>query len=290
MAAGIWLGTFHAIWWRILRSEIGRIGYQPNFVIYDTADQLRLIGHVLKELNLDQERYNPRTIQSLISRSKNELLAPHQLPVYWMQNGPKDYSGYFLDQVATVYERYQQRLKENNARDFDDLLCLTVEILQNHPQALERWQQRFRHILVDEYQDTNRVQYLLVRLLAHQHGNLFVVGDDSQSIYGFRGADIRNILEFERDFPSARVIKLEQNYRSTQVILNAANHLMTHNLGQKRKRLWTSNRKGDLLRLFVADDGRQKLCLVQELEHLLAAGYSLNHCAILYRTNGQSSC
>lgn len=286
---GIWLGTFHAICGRMLRTEIVRVGYQPNFVIYDAADQLRLIRYALKELNLDEKVYNARTVQALVSRSKNELVNPDQVQGYWLQEGSRDYSGYFLAQVAAIYAWYQQRLKENNALDFDDLLRLTVEILQTWPDALAKWQGEFRHILVDEYQDTNRVQYVLVRLLAGVHQNLFVVGDDSQSIYGFRGADIRNILEFERDFPQAQVIKLEQNYRSTQTILDAANYLVAHNSRQKEKRLWTSNGQGDRLRLFEAVSGEEEaLFVARELLHLLDRGFSLKDCAVLYRTNAQS--
>jgi DNA helicase-2/ATP-dependent DNA helicase PcrA len=286
---GIWLGTFHAICGRILRSEIVKAGYRSNFVIYDAADQLRLVRSTIKGLNMDEKMYNPRLMQALISRSKNELINPDQIQRYWLQNHDTDYSGYFLERLETVYAAYQQQLKENNALDFDDLLRLAVEIFQTYPDVLATWQRKFNHVLVDEYQDTNRVQYLLVRLLAEKHGNIFVVGDDSQSIYGFRGADIRNILEFEQDFPSARVIKLEQNYRSTQMILEAANSLVAHNRVQKRKRLWTSNDKGDRLRLFEAENGKEEAWfVVRELEHLLGGGYDLKDCAILYRTNAQS--
>lgn len=231
---GIWLGTFHAICGRILRSEIARVGYNSNFVIYDAGDQSRLIRQALKELNLDDKLFNPRTVQAIISRAKNELVEPESLENYWLREGPKDYSAYFLQRVAEIYTRYQRILKENNALDFDDLLRLTAVILQTWPDALAKWQGRFRHVLVDEYQDTNRAQYVLVRLLAGVHENLFVVGDDNQSIYGFRGADIRNILEFERDFPRARVVKLEQNYRSTQTILDAANYVVANNSRKKK--------------------------------------------------------
>lgn len=286
---GIWLGTFHAVCGRILRTEISQIGYQPNFVIYDSSDQLRLIRRALKELNLDEKVYNPRGLQTLISRSKNELIDPDQVESYWLRHGSKDYNGYFLAQLSEVYRLYQQWLQENNALDFDDLLRLTVKILNQYPDTLSKWQGKFKHILVDEYQDTNKVQYLLIRLLAQKHKNLFVVGDDGQSIYGFRGASIRNILEFERDFPSACVIKLEQNYRSTQMILNAANHLLAFNREQKQKRLWTSNDQGDRLYLFEAESGTtEAMFVVRELAHLVSEGYSLRDCAVLYRTNAQS--
>ncbi len=286
---GIWLGTFHAICGRILRSEIARVGYNSNFVIYDAGDQSRLIRQALKELNLDDKLFNPRTVQAIISRAKNELVEPESLENYWLREGPKDYSAYFLQRVAEIYTRYQRILKENNALDFDDLLRLTAVILQTWPDALAKWQGRFRHVLVDEYQDTNRAQYVLVRLLAGVHENLFVVGDDNQSIYGFRGADIRNILEFERDFPRARVVKLEQNYRSTQTILDAANYVVANNSRKKEKRLWTSNGQGDRVRLYKAWDGKEEAYFVaRELQHLMGRGFTLQDCAILYRTNAQS--
>ncbi|MGI6130220.1 MAG: DNA helicase PcrA [bacterium] len=289
IASGIWLGTFHAICGRILRSEITRVGYKSNFVIYDAADQQRLLRRGLRELNLDDKLYNPRTLQTVISRAKNELVGPDGLERFWLREGSRDYSSFWLQKVAAVYSWYQQTLKQNNALDFDDLLGLTVEILQTWPDALAHWQNRFRHILVDEYQDTNRVQYVLVRLLAGEHQNLFVVGDDNQSIYGFRGADIRNILEFERDFPSARVIKLEQNYRSTQTILDAANYVVANNSQQKEKRLWTVNGKGDQIRLYeAADGGEEGFFVARELQHLLSSGIRLKDCAVLYRTNAQS--
>lgn len=288
-AAGIWLGTFHAVCGRILRREIPRLGYTANFVIYDAGDQENLIRRCLREANLDEKLYNPRTVQSLISRAKNELIGPDGFYRYWLSEGDRDLSGFFLEKVAAVYRSYQGALKANNAVDFDDLLRLTVEVLETWPDALAYWQERFRHILVDEYQDTNHAQYVLVRLLAGVHQNLFVVGDDNQSIYGFRGADIRNILEFEQDFPHAKVIKLEENYRSTQTILDAANHLVANNLKKKEKRLWTANGRGDKLRLYEAADGEDEAqFVVREVEHLLGRGFSLKDCAVLYRTNAQS--
>ncbi|MGI6605017.1 MAG: DNA helicase PcrA [bacterium] len=287
--AGIWLGTFHAVCGRILRREIHRLGYTASFVIYDTDDQLNLIRRVLKEANLDEKVYNPRTVQFLVSRAKNELVGPDEFSRYWLREGDHDYSGFFLDKVADLYRAYQAALKTNNALDYDDMLSLTVEVFSGWPDALALWQGRFRHILVDEYQDTNHVQYVLVRQLAGVHQNLFVVGDDNQSIYGFRGADIRNILEFERDFPRARVIKLEENYRSTQTILDAANHLVANNVKQKEKRLWTANDRGDKLRLFEAASGEEEACyVVREVQHLLGRGFCLKDCAVLYRTNAQS--
>ncbi|MDK2882700.1 MAG: ATP-dependent helicase UvrD/PcrA [Bacillota bacterium] len=287
--AGIWLGTFHAVCGRMLRREIPRLGYGANFVIYDSDDQVGLLRRCLREANLDEKVYNPRTVQFLISRAKNELIGPDGFYSYWLRAGEHDYSGFFLERVANVYRAYQSALKANNALDFDDLLRLTVEVLETWPDALAYWQERFRHILVDEYQDTNHAQYVLVRLLAARHQNLFVVGDDNQSIYGFRGADIRNILEFEHDFPQAEVIKLEENYRSTQTILDAANQLVANNVHKKEKRLWTANGRGERLRLYAAQDGEDEaLFVVKEVKHLLERGYGLKDCAVLYRTNAQS--
>ncbi|MDI3522860.1 MAG: ATP-dependent helicase UvrD/PcrA [Bacillota bacterium] len=287
--AGIWLGTFHAVCGRLLRREILRLGYGANFVIYDADDQGSLIRRCVREANLDEKLYNPRTIQFLISRAKNELVGPDGFYSYWLRAENCDASGFFLERAAGVYRAYQAALKANNALDFDDLLRLTVEVLTTWPDALAYWQGRFRHILVDEYQDTNHAQYELVRLLAGEHQNLFVVGDDNQSIYGFRGADIRNILEFERDFPHAEVIKLEENYRSTQTILDAANYLVANNIQKKDKHLWTANGRGDKLRLYAADDGEDEArFVVEEVEHLLGRGFRLRDCAVLYRTNAQS--
>ncbi|HHY93144.1 MAG TPA: UvrD-helicase domain-containing protein, partial [Firmicutes bacterium] len=287
--AGIWLGTFHAVCGRLLRREILRLGYGANFVIYDADDQSNLIRRSVREANLDEKLYNPRTIQFLISRAKNELVGPDGFYSYWLRSEDCEASGFFLERAAEVYRAYQAALKANNALDFDDLLRLSVEVLTTWPDARAYWQGRFRHILVDEYQDTNHAQYELVRLLAGEHQNLFVVGDDNQSIYGFRGADIRNILEFERDFPQAEVIKLEENYRSTQTILDAANYLVANNVQKKEKHLWTANGPGEKLRLYVAADGEDEAgFVVGEVEHLLGRGFRLRDCAVLCRTNAQS--
>src|SRR5215216_5100809 len=216
----IWILTFHAACGRILRREAQRLGYRSNFTIYDSADQHRLVKQCLEELERDPKRFTPRGIHSVISRAKNELVGPVEF---------KERVASFYDQtVADVYELYQRRLFGSNAVDFDDMLYLTVDVLERFPEARERWQKAFRYVLVDEYQDTNHAQYRLLQLLAEKHRNVCVVGDPDQSIYAFRGADIRNILEFERDFGEAvksRVVALEQNYRSTNTILRAANHV-----------------------------------------------------------------
>ena len=219
--------TFHAACGRILRREAQRLGYRPNFTIYDQADQVRLVKQCLEELERDPKRFMPRGIHSQISNAKNQLI------------GPDEYASRvasFYDQtVADVYELYQRRLFASNAVDFDDMLFLTVDVLERFPEAREKWQTAFRYVLVDEYQDTNHAQYRLLQLLAAEHGNVFAVGDPDQSIYAFRGADIRNVLEFERDFPGARTIALEQNYRSTNSILEAANAVIATTASARRR-------------------------------------------------------
>src|SRR5213082_2546797 len=224
-ARGLWVLTFHAACGRILRREAPRLGYRTNFTIYDQADQVRLVKQCLEALDRDPKRFTPRGIHSQISNAKNQLV------------GPAEYASRvasFYDQtVADVYTLYQQRLFASNAVDFDDMLYLTVDVLERFPEARERWQKAFRYVLVDEYQDTNHAQYRLLQLLAEKHGNVFAVGDPDQSVYGFRGADIRNVLEFEKDFPGAKTIALEQNYRSTNSILEAANGIISHNRDRK---------------------------------------------------------
>jgi len=225
-----WIMTFHAACGRILRSEIPRLGYRSSFTIYDQPDQVRLVTICLKELERDPKRFPARGIHSQISNAKNRLV------------GPEEYmsrvSSFYDRTVAEVYELYQRKLFEASALDFDDLLYLTVQVLERFPEARERWQKVFRYVLVDEYQDTNHAQYRLLQLLAAKHKNIFAVGDPDQSIYAFRGADIRNILEFERDFGEARQIALEQNYRSTMSILEASNGVIVQNRERKEKRLW----------------------------------------------------
>src|SRR5919202_2897936 len=222
-ARAIWILTFHAACGRMLRREAPRLGYRTNFTIYDQADQVRLVKQCLEELERDPKRFVPRGIHAQISAAKNQLVGPAEY---------RSRVASFYDQtVADVYQLYQRRLHASNAVDFDDLLMLTVEVLDRFPEALERWRKAFRYLLVDEYQDTNHAQYRLLQLLASEHRNLAVVGDDAQSIYGFRGADINNILDFEDDYPDADVVRLEQNYRSTQTILDAENAVISHNRG-----------------------------------------------------------
>src|ERR671925_2037135 len=278
---GLWILTFHAACGRILRREAQRLGYRSNFTIYDQADQVRLVKQCLEELERDPKRFTPRGIHAQISNAKNQLVGPDEY---------KSRVASFYDQtVADVYERYQKRLHASNAVDFDDLLMLTVEILERFPDAQKRWQKAFRYVLVDEYQDTNHAQYRLLQLLAGKHGNVFAVGDPDQSIYAFRGADIRNILEFERDFGGARTIPLEQNYRSTNSILRAANAVIAHNRERKPKNLWSELGEGEPVRVVEVEDEHAEARLVAaEVASLIDEGYAGSELAVFYRTNAQS--
>jgi DNA helicase-2/ATP-dependent DNA helicase PcrA len=256
VAHDMWVSTFHSACVRILRQEIGRFGYRSSFSIYDDADSVRLITMCIKDLDLDTKRFPPRQMKAAISKAKNELVDHESFAA-------RD-SGYYHERAADIYRLYQQRLVEASAVDFDDILKLTVELFQAFPDVLERWQNRFRYILVDEYQDTNRAQYMLVKLLGQKHRNVCVVGDSDQSIYAFRGADIRNITDFEKDYPDARVILLEQNYRSTQTILDAANSVITNNAGRTPKRLWTDEGDGDPIVFFEAEDEHEEAAFIAE--------------------------
>lgn len=281
-AQDMWIFTFHSACVRILRREIGALGYDTNFVIYDSADQQTLLKQCLKELNIDDKRYAPRAVGAGISQAKNKLLGPAAYD--------KQAYDHYQQTVARVYSLYQSRLKNNNALDFDDLIMKTVELFEKHPDILDRYQERFKYILVDEYQDTNHAQYRLIKVLGAKYRNVCVVGDDDQSVYNFRGADIQNILDFERDYPEAKVIRLEQNYRSTQTILDAANEVISNNLSRKKKRLWTENQKGSPISLFNAQDEHGEANYVARK---IVEGKSLNNrsCsdfAVLYRTNAQS--
>jgi len=288
IAKSMWVSTFHSACVRILRQEAARLGYSNSFSIYDSADSQRLITIVAKELNLDPKRYPARQFQSMISNAKNELL------------GPQDYlnatTNQFEQVVADVYAVYQQRLMRANAMDFDDLILKTVEVLQRFPEAKARFRSRFRHVLVDEYQDTNHAQYILVKELVgselegQQPAELCVVGDADQSIYGFRGATIRNILQFELDYPSARTVLLEQNYRSTQNILNAANAVITKNESRKEKNLWSDAGSGAPLTGYVAESEHDEANFIaDEIRSLQREGVSTpGDTAIFYRTNAQS--
>lgn len=281
-AEHIWVSTFHSACVRILRRHIGEIGYDRNFTIYDTDDQKQVIRDVMKRLQIDKKQYPERNLLNAISKAKDELITPSE---YKMKA-----AGKFREmQVAKVYTEYQKQLHANNALDFDDLLFKTVELFQFHPDILEYYQNRFQYIMVDEYQDTNTVQFQFVSMLARKHRNLCVVGDDDQSIYKFRGANIYNILNFEKVFEEATVIKLEQNYRSTQNILNAANEVIRNNQGRKAKRLWTENEKGDLIAFHQYETEYEEAHeVLNEIERLGQEGISYSSMAILYRTNAQS--
>lgn len=282
VAQDVWMGTFHSICVRILRAEGHRLGYRSNFQIFDTLDQTAVVRECLAELNLDQKRFDPSSILASISRAKDRLLAPSQYS--------DEASDFWEKKVAQVYARYQGKLEKNNAMDFDDLIMLTVMLLQNYKEVREKYQSRFAYIMVDEYQDTNHAQYELVHLLAAAHGNLCVVGDEDQSIYAFRGADIRNILEFEKDFPQAKVIKLEENYRSTKCILGAANSVIAHNTERKPKELWTSNPQGEEVIFFQGETERHEAAFIgDQIGRLVQeSGYQLADFALLYRTHAQS--
>jgi DNA helicase II / ATP-dependent DNA helicase PcrA len=280
-ARAAWVMTFHAACGRILRREAPRLGYRTNFTIYDSADQVRLVKQCLEELDRDPKRFTPRGIHSQISNAKNQLIGPEEY---------KSRVASFYDQtVADVYELYQRRMFGSNAVDFDDMLYLTVDVLERFPEAREKWQKAFRYVLVDEYQDTNHAQYRLLQLLAEPDLNVFAVGDPDQSIYAFRGADIRNVLEFERDFPGAKTIALEQNYRSTNNILEAANGVIAHNRERKPKNLWSDLGEGDPVRAVeVEDEHAEARYVAAEIAMLVEQGYNGNEVAVFYRTNAQS--
>jgi DNA helicase-2/ATP-dependent DNA helicase PcrA len=281
VARRIWLMTFHAACGRILRREAPRLGYKTNFTIYDSADQVRLVRSVLEELERDPKRFTPKGIHNQISTAKNQLIGPAEY---------RDRVQSFYDQtVADAYELYQRRLFASNAVDFDDMLMLTVDVLERFPEALEKWQKAFRYVLVDEYQDTNHAQYRLLQLLAGKHRNLCVVGDPDQSIYAFRGADIRNIMEFERDFPDARTVALEQNYRSTNRILRAANGVIAHNRERKEKQLFSELGDGDPVEVLeVEDEHAEARFVAARIAALVEEGVSGSEIAVFYRTNAQS--
>ena len=277
---GLSIGTFHRMCARFLRVQAEKIGLNPRYVIFDTDDQIQVVKQALKDLNLDEKRHRPRHILSAISRAKNELLPPSQYPI----------ETYWDEMVARVYERYQQLLHLSSALDFDDLLMKTVFMLREHPDILDYYQHRYEYILVDEFQDTNTAQYELIRLLAGAHRNIFVVGDEDQSIYSFRGADFRNVERFRQDFPDATVILLEQNYRSTQNILDAANAVISHNIHRTPKKLFTDKGRGPKIILFEAyDEQEEGFFIVDEIQRLAREKLaSPGECAVMYRTNAQS--
>src|SRR3954451_7933945 len=277
----MWVMTFHSACARMLRADAHRLGYTRQFTIYDAADSRRLLKQCLEELDVDVKRFTPRAMQAQISDAKNKL------------RSAEDYrqliGSYFEQTVADVYEEYERQLHRRNAMDFDDLLVRSVNLLELFQEVRDRYQEAFRYVLVDEYQDTNRAQYRWLQLLAEEHRNLMVVGDDDQSVYSFRGADIRNILEFEEAFPDAREVKLEQNYRSTQTILSAANAVVAHNRGRKSKSLWSEKGEGDRIVVRELEDEHAEARYVAgEIERLVDEGAARSEIAVFYRTNGQS--
>ncbi|KHE66998.1 DNA helicase PcrA, partial [Halobacillus sp. BBL2006] len=278
----IWMSTFHSMCVRILRRDIDRIGYDRNFSILDSSDQLSVIKQVLKEINLDPKKWDPRAMLGAISNAKNELMTAEDFA--------KQAGNMHEEQIAQIYKGYQKKLRKNQSLDFDDLIMQTLFLFDRVPEVLEYYQRRFQYIHVDEYQDTNHAQYQLVKHLASRYQNLCVVGDSDQSIYAWRGADIQNILNFESDYPNARTILLEQNYRSTELILNAANNVIDNNSGRKPKRLWTDNSGGEKINYFQAGTEREEgLFVTDKIEDLIRQGrFQYKDVAILYRTNAQS--
>ena len=282
-AKEIWMGTFHSICVKILRNFIDRIGYEKSFIIFDTSDQKTLVKECLKSLEIDDKMFTDRAVLSEISNAKNEMLEPVQ---YAMRAG----GDYRKEKIARVYAMYQQKLKENNAVDFDDIINLTIKILAENPDVLEYYNDKFKYILVDEYQDTNKSQFTLVTMLAAKYGNITVVGDNDQGIYSFRGADISNILNFEKDFPGTKIIKLEQNYRCTGNILNAANAVIKNNVVKYEKKLWTENDIGELPNFFCGDNEYDEATyVVEQINRLRREEYlKYSDFAVLYRMNAQS--
>ncbi|WP_440113280.1 DNA helicase PcrA [Paenibacillus sp. QZ-Y1] len=277
----IWVSTFHSMCVRILRRDIERIGFTSNFSILDSSDQLSVIRSCMKDQNIDTKKFEPKAVQSMMSTAKNELITPEQ---YEKQAGD-----YFEGIVAKVYKMYQKRLRANNSLDFDDLIMATIQLFKEVPEVLDFYQKKFQYIHVDEYQDTNRAQYMLCRMLADSHHRICVVGDSDQSIYRWRGADISNILNFEKDYPEASTILLEQNYRSTSNILNAANEVIGLNTGRKPKKLWTDKQGGSKIKVYRADSEHDEGYFVtSEISKNVKNGKSYQNHAILYRTNAQS--
>ena len=283
VARDLWMGTFHSICVRILRKFIDRIGFESSFIIFDTSDQKTLVKQCMKELQIDDKTFSDRGILSEISNAKNEMLDPEQ---YTMRAGTDFRKG----KIATVYELYQKKLKENNAIDFDDIINYTIRILLENPDVLEYYANKFKYVLVDEYQDTNKSQFTLITLFASIHGNITVVGDNDQSVYSFRGADITNILNFEKDFPGTQIIKLEQNYRCTGNILKIANEVIKNNEVKYEKKLWTENEEGELPKVYLADNEYDEgTYIVEQIEYLKRNQYyKYSDFAVLYRMNTQS--
>ena len=282
-ALDIWMGTFHSICVRILRKQIDRLGFDTSFIIFDTSDQKTLVKKIIKEKNLDDKLYSDKSVLYEISNAKNEMLEPDKYTA-------KVRGDFRKEKIAEIYEIYQKRLKENNAIDFDDIINFTIKILLDNPDLLDYYSGKFKYVLVDEYQDTNKAQFTLVSLLASKYGNITVVGDNDQGIYSFRGADITNILNFEKDFPGTRIIKLEQNYRCTQNILNAANEVIKNNETKYEKKLWTKNEEGNLPKVYRADTAYDEAnYIVRQINTLkMEENYKYSDFAVLYRMNTQS--
>jgi DNA helicase-2/ATP-dependent DNA helicase PcrA len=281
-SSSLWMGTFHHLCARLLRYECHKLGFEKNFSIYDTQDSLNLIKSVMNQLGISTQQFNPYAIQNRISRAKNQLMTQEVFAVRA--------ADLFEEKVGVIYKKYQDRLKENNAMDFDDLLMHPINLFTSHKKVLSDYQDRFRFILIDEYQDTNHAQYVFIKLLAEKFRNICAVGDDAQSIYAFRGADIRNILDFERDYKEGKVIRLEQNYRSTKTILAAADQLIKRNGGQISKNLWTKNKQGDAIALLECEDDKDEGEMICRRIYatIQSKKYDFKHIAIMYRTNAQS--
>lgn len=281
-AENIWVGTFHATCMRVLRRDIERLGYDRSFVIYDSQDQQTVLKDCIKELRLNDKNFPPRTLQEEIGKAKDEMLDEKSFEAIWAND-------FRMGKIAAVYTLYQKKLRANNALDFDDIIGLTIKLFNENPDVLEYYQRKFKYIFVDEYQDTNTAQYALISMLAQGYGNLCVVGDDDQSIYGWRGANIRNILDFEKEFRGCTVIKLEQNYRSTKKILDAANAVIKNNAGRKSKKLWTENDDGELIYYYKAGNEHDESYFVTStIKKLKEEGREYNDIAVLYRLNAQS--
>ena len=284
-ADDIWALTFHSACVRILRRDIDKLGFSNDFTIYDTDDCKRVVKDILKEMDLDEKTFSPREVLAVISKAKDELLSPQDFSKKWAGSGD-----WKRERIAKIYARYDRILCEANALDFDDLILHTVRLLQNEPDVRAYYQRKFRYILIDEYQDTNRMQYELVRLLADGHRNICVVGDDDQSIYRFRGADISNILNFEKEYKGTRTIRLEQNYRSTQNILDAANAVIKNNVGRKGKTLWTDAGSGEKVTIkTVFNEQDEANFVVSGMMTDFNRGKSWRDNAVLYRMNAQSN-
>ena len=282
-AKDMWIGTFHSICVKILRRYIDRLGFDRSFIIFDTTDQRSLIKQCIKALNIDDKLFTDRGVLAEISNSKNEMLNP-------MQYKARANGEHRKETIALIYELYQKRLKENNSIDFDDIINFTIDILSQNPDVLEYYSEKFKYILVDEYQDTNKSQFTLITLLAARHGNITVVGDNDQGIYSFRGADISNILNFEKDFPGTKIIKLEQNYRSTKNILDTANSVIKNNAKKYEKNLWTKNGEGQKPKVYISDNEYDEATYIAyQIEHLKKQEkLSYSDFAVLYRMNTQS--